>query len=315
MSEQCEDAKNSLHALVQTLGGDLSNAVKAISDRYQPRFDEIREDAPDGGGIGAIIDVDIDVKWDTITVALDLPEVTMKLQEWSLDLPQVTMKDQRIVFHTPSTRMVAKKIGQYPEFVGFPPKVRWRDIITHVPEFFMQEHEIIMGIPEVRMDRTSFKLDVPEFTMRTQELKFDVPQITVTSISVAARELKDRAEATADEMEAEISTVRTIILGGAGEKITAASSTFFTCLRTQIQMKRDEIAAAFEPAIAMVRQALSKLQSTSATAEADNMNRRLLDLLAKRDEAIAPLDRAVQDIIEQEKTTVEGLLRGLRGGA
>jgi hypothetical protein len=154
MPEQCADAKNSLPALVQTLGGELSDAVKAISDRYQPRFDEIQDEAPDGGGVGAIIDLDIDVKWATVTVALDLPEVTMTLQEWSLDLPQVTMKDQRIVFHTPSTRMVAKKIGQYPEFVGFPPKIRWRDIITHMPEFFMQEHEMIMGIPEVRHLRT-----------------------------------------------------------------------------------------------------------------------------------------------------------------
>jgi hypothetical protein len=314
MPEPCEAAKQSLHELVQTLGGELSSAVKTISDRYQPRFDEIRDDAPDGGGVGAALDIDIDVKWETVTVALDLPEVTMTLQEWSLDLPQVTMNDQRIVFHTPSTRMVPKKVGQYPEFVGFPPKVRWRDIIIEVPEFFMQEHVIIMGIPEVRMDRTSFKLDVPEFTMRTQELKFDVPQITVKSISVAARELKDRAEAAVDELGAEITAARHAILGSAGEKITAASSTFFTCLRTQIQMKRDEIAAAFEPGIVMVRQALSKLQSTDAAAETDEMNRRLLDLLAKRDAATAPLDAAVQSIIEQEKTTVEGLLRGLRGG-
>lgn len=312
MSETCDAARQSLHDLVGTVGGELSTAIKAISDRYGPEFDQIRDDAPDGGGVGAIFNIDVEIEWETIGISLDLPEVTMKLQEWSLDLPQVTMKDKRIVFHTPSIRMVNKKIGQYPEFHGFPPRIKWRDIITKVPETFMEKHEIIMGIPEVRMDTTSFKLDVPEFTMRTQELKFDVPQITVKSISVEARELKERAEAKAEEMREEIAAKRTEVFGGARERIVAASSTFFTCLRTQIQMRRDETAAAFEPGIAMVQQALGKLQDAKAGAEADQMRNRLADLLAKKEAATVRFDDAVRQIVDQEKTTVDSLMRGLR---
>ncbi|RYG75068.1 MAG: hypothetical protein EON59_18585 [Alphaproteobacteria bacterium] len=118
MAEACHAERETLHTLVEDLGGALSTSIKAISDRYQPEFDRIRDDGPDGGGVDAKLGVDIDIGWETITIALDLPEVTMTLQSWSLDLPQVTMKDKRIVFRTPSVRMVRKKIGQYPHFTA-----------------------------------------------------------------------------------------------------------------------------------------------------------------------------------------------------
>ncbi|MCA1200132.1 hypothetical protein K9B35_19365 [Sphingomonas sp. R647] len=312
MPEACEVQKEALHTLVQELGDTLSTSIKAISDRYEPEFERIREDAPDGD-LGAVIDVAIDVKWETVTIALDLPEVTMKLQEWSLDLPQVTMKDKRIVFHTPSVRMVARVIGRYPTFHGL--RIKWKDIIAHVPETFMQKHEIVMGIPEVRMDRVSFKLDVPEFAMRTQELKFDVPQITVKSVRAEARELKEDAEEKADEMRAEIAAKKEELFGGGRERIAGAANTYFTCMRTQIQMKRDEISAAFEPGIAMARMALSKLEDVKANAEAEAMRERLANLLATRDSATVQFDAAIREIIEQEKNVVEALMRGLRGVA
>lgn len=313
MPEACEAEKNDLYALVEEVGGTLSTSIKAISDRYQPEFDRISGDAPDTGGVDTMVDLDIDVDWRTISIALDLPEVTMTLQDWSLDLPQVTMRDKRIVFHTPSVRMERKKIGQYPVFHGW--RVRWKDIYADVPVHFMQEHEIIMGIPEVRMDRTSIKLDIPEFTMRTQELKFDVPQITVRSISVEAGELKEDAEEKADEMRAEIAATRQSVLGGAADRIAATASTYFTCMRTQIQMRRDEIAAAFEPGIAMTRSALSKLEDVKANAEAEAMRERLADLMAKRDAATVQFDAVVAQIAEQERTVVDAMMRGLRGEA
>lgn len=313
MPDTCDAARQSLHDLVGTMGSELSTAIKTISDRYEPEFDQISDDAPDAGGVGAILDIDVNIEWETIGISLDLPEVTMKTQELSLDLPQVTMRDKRIVFDTPSVRMVNKKVGQYPEFHGF--TVRWRDIIIKVPETFMEQHEIIMGIPEVRMDTTSFKLDVPEFTMRTQELKFDVPRVTVKSIRAEVSELKDRAETKAAEMQGEIAAKRTELFGDARERIVAASSTFFSCLRTQIQMRRDETAAAFEPGIVMMQQALSKLQSAKATAETDDMRKRLTDLIAKKDAATVKFDDAVRQIVDQEKTMVDSLVRSLRDAA
>lgn len=313
MAEACQAERETLHALVEELGGALSTSIKAISDRYQPEFDRISDDAPDGGGVDAMVNLEIDVDWETITIALDLPEVTMTLQSWSLDLPQVTMKDKRIVFHTPSVRMVRKKIGQYPEFHGF--KIKWKNIYADVPETFMQKHEIVMGIPEIRMDRTEIKLDVPEFAMRTQQLKFDVPQITVKSISVEAAELKEDAEDKAAEMQSEIAATKETLFGTARERIAGSASTYFTCMRTQIQMKRDEIAGAFEPGIAMARQALSKLEDVKAGAEAEETRARLADLIAKRDAATVQFDAAVQRIADEEKSIVEGLLRSLRGVA
>lgn len=313
MPEACEAEKANLYSLVQGLGETMSASIKEISDRYQPQFDQISGDAPDTGGVDTLVSLDIDVDWETIAIKLDLPEVTLKLQEWSLDLPQVTMKDKRIVFHTPSVRMVRKKIGQYPEFHGL--RVKWKNIYVDVPEPFMQEQEIIMGIPEVRMDRTSIKLDIPEFTMRTQELKFDVPHITVKSISVEARELKEDAEEKAEEMRVEIAAVKERLFGGAREKIAATASTYFSCMRTQIQMKRDEIAGAFEPGISMTRSALSKLEDVKANAEAEAMRERLADLIAKRDAAAVQFDAAIVRIAEQERTVVDAMMRGLRGDA
>jgi hypothetical protein len=313
MSAPCETARQALYDLVAEMGGELSREIKTISQRFEPEFKRIEEGAPDTGGLDAALMLDIDIQWETVAIALDLPEVVMKLQEWKLDLPQVTMRDKRIVFHTPSARMVRKKIGQYPEVHGW--KIKWRDIFVDVPEFFMQEHVIIVGIPEVRMDTTSIKLHIPEFAMRTQTLKFDVPKISVKSIRVEAKELEQEANELAATMQQEIAAKRSQVLGTGRDRIVAAASTLFTCLRTQIQMKRDEAAAMFEPGIAMFQQTLSKLQSAGATEEAERTRQRLTELLSRKEEAFRQFDEGVRRIVDEEKVTVDRLLRGLRGEA
>ncbi|MBV7258859.1 hypothetical protein [Erythrobacter crassostreae] len=309
MSNACQVERENLQALVKEVGGDLSERMKAITAKYKTRFDDIEDDAPDATGLDAAISLDFEVEMKTIAVKLDLPQVTMKLQEWKFDLPQVTMKDKRIVFHVPAMRMVKRKVGEKPEVHGW--TIKWKPIYMHVPEPYMRKNEIVMGIPEVKMGTTSIKLDVPEIKMQTTELKFDVPQFTLKSISAEAAEMEDRAKAESESMQSELSAARGEIMGGAREKVVDASYLMFSCLRTQIQMKRDETSAMFEPGLALMRGALTKLSDAGADDAKKAATKQLTDLIGKRDAALKKFDAAIDRLIEQEKATVASIIAGL----
>ena len=207
MADPCSEHQAAFSAITGKMSAQFGDKMRALKEKYEPIFQQIEDDAPDPdndveGGVG----VDIDVKWSLVTFSLDLPEVTMKLQEWKFDVPQVKIKDQTLIFHTPSVRMVRKKTGQYPEFTGFPPRIKWTDIYMDVPEPFEEEQRIVMGIPEFATETVSIKLHIPEFTMKTQEIKMDLPEFTVKNVRVEMESTKERAETTTGEMQAEISS-------------------------------------------------------------------------------------------------------------
>jgi hypothetical protein len=132
----------------------------------------------------------------------DLPQVVMKTQTMSLDVPQFTIRDQDFTFSTPSVHLVDRVVGQYPEFHG-PFNIVMKDIIISVPEPFMEEQRIIVSIPEVTMATTSISLDIPEVTMETVEWILQVPEVRMGDITlgipVDASDLKAKAATLKEE--------------------------------------------------------------------------------------------------------------------
>ena len=55
--------------------------------------------------------------------------------------------------------MIFQKIDLYPEFHGF--TIIRRDIISHVPDVFMEQQRIVIDLPSVTMKWPNITLDLP----------------------------------------------------------------------------------------------------------------------------------------------------------
>ena len=268
----------------------LNATVKAITDRYQPlladlerRGKKLAEDyeAPNTGE--AILGVDFKIEWKESEIVFDLPSVAMRTQDISLDIPEATMVDNTIIFHTPSTRMVTKKVGQYPEIHGW--TFVWKDILIDVPEPFMQEQRIVFGLPSVTMHRQDWKIDVPEFKMERQSWKLNLPQITVLNVRVeiekmeeAGKQLQIEGQAIGERMKAEIQAA--ISFGGAIAQQEGSAI-------------QNEISSKFDSAIAMISQTIQELAAKGIdpikvpSDKGDvNLRKQLAELIAQREAAI-----------------------------
>lgn len=306
MSNTCDIYATELSSLVNRLSQDFEGKMKKKSDLFQQEMNDITDDMPDTEGADAAIGIDFDVEWKLQTIKLHLPEVTMKLQSWYFHLPSVTMKNKRIVFHTPSVRMVPKKIGQYPEIHGF--TVKWKDIITHVPETFMEKQEIVMGIPEIYMEEQNIKLHVPEFKMGLQEIKLHLPEFRVRNISIESGNIQDEAEDAAEDFKSVVNADKLEFFSSAKSQIIPAVGKVFSCHRSNIQNSKDETLANFEPGLNQLRTAIEKLKSSGADQEVPNLQDQLQDLVSKRNEAANKFEESINGMLEEEKKTVQKIM-------
>lgn len=211
-------------------------------------------------------------------IKLDLPEIAMGLQSVIIGIPQTAMRLQRLVFHTPSVRMVPKKVGQYPEFYGT--TVKWSDIITHVPEVFMEKQEVKLHVPEFWMENVEMKFHVPEVTMKPQIIKLHLPNVTIRDTNVEIRKMKDHAKDIGDEIK-----------GLSGQMSSEINAIVLNDLRT----KRAEIVKKFDSSINALQGTINawvhepKVDITSMKSSLKNLQEQRNAALQKIDEQIAKL--------------------------
>jgi hypothetical protein len=274
----------------------LEARIAEIKARYQPEIDRLTEDGrrlaeemdqPNAGE--AVINVDFDVSWRDRQIAFDIPQFSMGEKRLVLDRPVVSAKREQIIFHTPSTRMVAKKIGQYPEFHGF--RVKWKDLIAHVPEVFMERQEIIYDLPTVRMERKEIVLSVPEASMGRVEWVLRLPEVTMKSVSAEVRRVKERGETLKAQGESLAERMR-----GEVELLVAG---FQAELMASALGAKEQVVSSYNGAIGAVTRAVQDLQAKGVdpikvpTATGDvNLRKDLDSLIRDRDRAVADLDSA-----------------------
>jgi hypothetical protein len=304
-TQVCTTEQANLNNYVSKVQSDFQQRVDAEKKKIQDEADEIKKDAPKPGGIG----FDFDVKWTDQKIILDLPEVTIKQQKWIYDIPQVTMTLQEIIFGTPSVRMVPKKIGQYPEFHGF--TVKWSDIITNVPETFMQEQHIQLHLPEFKVDRTETELGVPEFTMGRQEIILRVPEFKLNNIRIEANKAKARGEALSTQAKSEMTAEVTDMKSSLQQGITSNMHQLFNCMRSDMQAKRANVELAFAAPITQLDSAVSQLEAAKAVDKAAELMKQRDDLLKQRDETLKKLDEQLGQLDSQEQKAFDEVMVSL----
>lgn len=286
-------------------------AVAAVAQRYKPDFDELERRGKELGketpeGPETKVGIDFDVKMVEKKLIFDVPSVTMRDQRMVFGVPQVTMKEQTAIFHTPSTRMVAKKIGQYPEIHGW--TVKWSDIITHVPETFMQEQRIVWHVPEFKWDDTTIVLSVPEFRMERVEWILHLPEFKVKNVNVEVDRMNDEAKSL-DERAHELKQAQ-------ARDIAVATSNVYGCVRSQLVAEAEKGRKAFDGAIAQLSGSIADIRakgidpaSIDVSGKKVNLVAQLDDTVKKQKDFVASMDQTLAKLDADEKAAVAKILK------
>lgn len=295
-------------------------ALNGIKAKYDGAYDGYKKEGDDLKNEASTY-VDGKIGWADTEMVFDTPTVTVKDQKLIFGVPQVTMKRQDMIFGTPSSRMVPQKVGQYPETFcedtwikvgplktkGVPKcTVRWSDIITNVPEFFMQEQKIAMDVPEFKWEDTEVIMGVPEFSMQRQRWVMGLPQFTVTGFAINAQKIEDQAQGirsrAADTVEAQ------------KRDTVSAVHSMFSCHRQSLQQKKGAVEAQFATSIAQVDAMAQAMASQGATQikRADgtvvSFVETKAELLEKRKQAIDNFEAALASLDKAEQETILKLL-------
>jgi hypothetical protein len=296
--------------------GNLSQDLETIQRQHAARFQQIQEEgnsiAADGQRLeqdsemrGVVFDFDVDMieqRW-----VFHLPSVTMRENNIALHLPQVTMRQQNIVFHTPSVRMSPRVVGRIPHFrcEGFPPRCEtwWEDIITHVPETFMEEQRIVLGIPEVRVDRSDIRFHLPEFRMEEQVWLVRIPEFRLRSIQTVSedgRRLQQRGDALRDAGQRQGQRLRQDL----GQRVSAQ----FACERGNLLQTRTQADQQFRTGLAQMDGAIAQLRSQNISPEAVqtsggpmNLVQRRAELAERHAQAMQQIDQALTQLNQREQ--------------
>jgi len=263
-------AVQTAHAQQQVACSSESKAIESAAKKYDPEFQAITDEGKsiEGDKNKATISGTLDIKMVEQKWVLGVPEFKVTMNKASFDVPTATMKTQRIVYDTIETRMVPKKTGQYPEtvvesclvdgpfgskFTSVCTTVRWKDIITNVPEFKKVTTEIKLDVPE--FTTTKWSLDIPnvETKLVQQTWMVKIPEITVRDVTVEAKKLKDRGDKLGER-------AKTVEQQQRGE-VTKATAGFYSCQANNLRAQKKSIQDQYFDGIAKMDQAIAQVRS------------------------------------------------------
>jgi hypothetical protein len=283
---------------------------------------------------------DFDVNWDM--KSFDVPGVTVgtREQEWVYKVPQVTMRPRDISFDFLASRLVDRKVGQYPEEtcewrvteIGLGIKTKtlactttWHDIITKVPEFYTETKTFRTDVPEIAMRNTRTVISMPALTITRERVMLRIPEFRVRWPDDIRNEEERRAEQQA-------STIRTVIdqesqqsqarisqsvshaQGQAAVVAIPAVNTYFNCMRGSMTTQRDAVAGMFRATLAQQDATLALLQAQGASdtpdarairAAADNVRLEAEAQARSMDALLESLDRQEKELIARLTRTTQ----------
>lgn len=245
-------------------------AIESAAKKFEPEFQGITEEGKsiEGDKNKASISGTVDIKMVEQKWILGVPEFKVTMSKASFDVPTATMKTQRIVFDTIETKMVPTKTGQYPEtvvesclvdgpfgtkFTSVCTTIRWKDIITDVPQFKKVTNEIKLDVPE--FSTTRWSLDIPnvETKIVQQTWVVKIPEVTLRDVTVEAKKLKERGDKLGEK-------AKTVEQQQRGE-VTKATAGFYSCQATNLRDQKKTIQAQYFDGIAKMDQAIAQVRS------------------------------------------------------
>lgn len=234
----CGEYQTKFEGAIADASEEFKQQVSILSQEAEKDAKSLEDEAPEGAEIALGVDFTVEPK--LTTWSINLPQFKLVDKKVaSLDIPEVTVKNRDITFHTPSTKMVLKTVGKYPEVkcelrgIRTKCKTVWKEIKTHVPEVFMQEQKIIMGIPEVTMETQEVILGLPEVDWKPVQFKFDLPEIKIEKVEAKTKKIEKKSKKLKIETERKIEDEKAEFKAEIIENVAPFHTAFFDCLKQE----------------------------------------------------------------------------------
>lgn len=294
----CGEIEDQIKTISEEISKEIELRSEDAKDRMNGEIDAIQDEMPDTDGVDAAVGFEFKVDWKDTEILIPWVEFKVRQKEVKLDLPQVKMSNKEFIFHTPSVRMVNKKVGQYPEFKcrGFKCSVKWSDIITKVPETFMEEQRIVMGVPEFWVDTTSILIPELLIDFSQKKIVMGLPQFTLIDIEVKAGELADKSRDVADRYQTEFKELAEDAEANAKARTSSKIHELFDCHRSNVLLQKEMTIQSIE----------AQIQSAKVNLELAK-SKGVGDAVSQIEAVVTNLGREKQKIEKQFATMIEEL--------
>jgi hypothetical protein len=303
-----------LEAQLGNVADQLTLDIQRQSDSKKTQLEQemkkIQDDMPNTSGVDAAIKLDIKVEWENTDILIPVIEFRVDWKEVKLDLPQVKMSNKEFIFHTPSVRMVNKKVGQYPEFRcrGFKCSVKWSDIITKVPETFMEEQRIVMGIPEFWVDTTSVRIPELKIDFSQKKIVLGLPQIKVTNIEAAADKVKNKSEQLSEKYKREFEELAESSQSLAKASVSTKVHELFECHRSNLHAQKETTIKSIEAQIQAAQVNLDLARSKNIGDAAAQIESAITALNAQKTSLDSQFETMLSDLQKKEKDAIREMV-------
>jgi hypothetical protein len=322
-------------AQVQLVMDSLVNSAAAREAEYMEQVVDTTPKPEKLENVG-IIHVEFDVTWNMKSFDIPGIKVGSSTQDFIYNVPQVTMRQKNISFDTPATRWVDKKIGQKPETtcrwkIGWVLGVKtkkwectttWTDIITKVPETYMERKTISTDIPEVAMRPMRTSMSLPSVTVTSQRVLLRMPEFRIRWPDDVREEQEETAkqqaskfqavvESASHQSQARLSEAVSYAQAVVAEKAVPMINAFYGCTRANVSAQQVAFAKAFAATIAQQEAVLELLeaQGGSNTPEAAAIRKAIADVRQEEQRELLKLNKLLEEINKQERDAVAGLMQ------
>lgn len=306
----CGDIEEEVAGLADSIASDIKEKSEEKTAQMNEDIGRLQHEMPNTTGADAAVQLDFKVDWKDTEILIPWVEFKTRQKEIKIDLPQVKMSNKKFIFHTPSVRMVNKKVGQYPEFKcsGLKCSVKWSDIITKVPETFMEKQEIVMGVPEFWVDTTSVLIPELLVDFSQKKIVLGLPQFTLTDIKVKAGEIRDKSEQIAAKYQDEFEELAADAQSNAKARASGKVHELFECHRSNIQVQRDATVQSIEAQIQSARVNLQLAKSKGVSDAVSEIESVVSKLISQKQQIEKQFGDMVDVLIQKEKETISQLV-------
>ncbi|ALC52830.1 hypothetical protein ACN91_14955 [Bacillus cereus] len=313
----CPDQQTAFDNVLKDVETKLVERSEKLKTDVDRQIKDVNDDAPDPSTGEAILGFEIDVDWVLTELKFHVPVISFKDRNiGSLHLPVVEMERKDIIFHTPSIRMVPKKVGQYPELScpGLKCTVTWHDIIIDVPETFMQEQKISLDLPNIKMEQKDIILGLPAVELELKTIKLHIPHFSIKNIKIEVKEAEARAQEIENGINNQIAEDRLKLKGELQEQLVAPHAALFDCIRSNFEVTKTQMVATLDGYITVNQTSIQKLKEQNVPNDNEHLKsleNTVSELMAQKSAVEKQLQVTLEQINNEQKESLDKIISGL----
>ncbi|MGY3419510.1 hypothetical protein ACVWY4_005747 [Bacillus mycoides] len=307
----CPDQQNALENILKNIEPMMTDRNEKLKAEIDQKVKDLNSETPNPSTGEAALGFDIDIDWKLQELKLHVPTISLEDRKiGSLNLPVIEMIRKEIVFHTPSVRMVPKKVGQYPEVKckNFKCTTHWKDIIMDVPETFMQEQRTSIGLPSIKMEQKDIILGLPVVGMELKIIKLHIPNFKIKNIRVEAREAEEKAHTIENEINTRVSEEKVKLKNELQTQIIPPHSALFDCFRNNLEVTKTQVLATLDGYVTVNQTTVQQLKSQNVPNDNEylkSVENTLNDLMAQKVEAEQEFLKSLEQINNEQRESLE----------